>query len=64
MTKPIHMAAKMSELGVSALCSLMPRPINLRRASWTNRSEAVTCTRCLAALRSHDPASTRGESDG
>ena len=49
---------------VSVLCSKEPAPINLlrhflitqgqkashRRQSWTNRAEAVTCPRCLAAM--------------
>ena len=36
--------------GVSALCFSSPRAINLRVASWTIRSEAVTCRRCIAML--------------
>jgi hypothetical protein len=38
---------------VSALCFAAPRAIDLRRATWTNRREAVTCPKCrrlLAAL--------------
>lgn len=36
---------------VSPLCASKPRKINLERESWTNRDEAVTCPRCLAAMR-------------
>lgn len=36
--------------GVSALCFAQPRKIDLGRATWTNRDEAVTCRRCLALM--------------
>ena len=50
--KTYHFAAKISNRGdVSALCFEAPRPINLKRALWTNRENAVTCKRCLAALK-------------
>jgi hypothetical protein len=51
--KTIHMAALISPDGkVAALCAgtIAPRPINLRKASWTNREQAVTCPGCKAAL--------------
>lgn len=49
--KRYHMAALINDAGeVSALCSASPRPIDLRRASWTNRAEAVTCPRCLRMM--------------
>jgi hypothetical protein len=50
--KPVHMAAKVAPDGrVSPLCAARPRAIDLRRATWTLRPEAVTCPRCLAALK-------------
>lgn len=47
-----HMAHLVREDGaVSAFCSPDPyRPIDLRRATWTNRPEAVTCRKCLRML--------------
>jgi hypothetical protein len=53
--KPYHMANLFGPNGeVSALCFPRPRPIDLRRATWTLRWEAVTCERCLA-LRDREP---------
>lgn len=49
--KPVHMAHLMSQTGgVSPLCAPTPRRINLTRATWTIRAEAVTCKRCRARL--------------
>ena len=49
--KPYHMADKVNRKGgVSALCFEKPRAIDLTRALWTNRTEAVTCKKCLAIL--------------
>lgn len=49
-TKAVHRAKHIREDGsVSALCFRTPRAIDLSRAGWTNRWEAVTCPRCLAA---------------
>lgn len=49
--KPIHLANLMRGDGmVSALCCSKPRAIDLTRANWTNRREAVTCIKCLAIL--------------
>jgi hypothetical protein len=49
--KPVHMAALISRTGgVSPLCASTPRRINLKRATWTNRAEAVTCQRCIDKL--------------
>lgn len=49
--KPVHMAHRISRAGgVSPLCAAAPRRLNLRRATWTNRREAVTCPRCLERL--------------
>lgn len=47
--KKYHMAdAVNSNGGVSAVCFTRRRAINLRRALWTLRWEAVTCKKCLA----------------
>lgn len=49
--KPIHRAKLISPDGrVSPLCAAKPRAINLKRASWSNRDEAVTCPRCLKII--------------
>lgn len=53
--KIYHMAAKINEAGnVSALCYARPRAIDLRKASWTIRPEAVTCRKCRAAALKGD----------
>ncbi len=36
--------------GVSPLCAKTPRAIDLRRATWVLRDEAVTCPRCLSLI--------------
>lgn len=41
---------------VSALCFKKPRAIDLRKALWTIRPAAVTCRRCLAALKPPVPS--------
>jgi hypothetical protein len=44
----IHLATLIDERGkVSALCFRSPRAINLKRATWTIRDDAVTCPKCL-----------------
>jgi hypothetical protein len=49
--RPVHMAAKVrSDGGVSPLCAVRPRSIDVRRATWTLQPDAVTCPRCLARL--------------
>lgn len=49
--KPVHFAHLISPTGsVSPLCAATPRRLDLKRATWTNRREAVTCQRCLAKL--------------
>ncbi len=49
--KLYHMADKINARGgVSALCYAEPRVINLRRARWTLRPEAVTCPACRKKL--------------
>lgn len=41
------MAAKINVKGeVSAVCFDPPRPIDLKKGTWTNRPEAVTCKWC------------------
>lgn len=50
-TRPYHMAHLVREDGqVSALCFERPRAIDLTRARWTIRPEAVTCPKCRAKL--------------
>jgi hypothetical protein len=47
-----HRATKIREDGsVSALCFKSPRAIDMRRATWTIRDEAVTCPKCLEVTR-------------
>lgn len=50
--KRVHMAKLVRNDGaVVALCVFPElRVINLRRATWTTRPEAVTCPRCLHLL--------------
>lgn len=50
--KTYHRAALVAADGsMSALCFKVPHAIDLRRASWTIRDEAVTCPRCKAAMK-------------
>ncbi len=47
--KPVHKAHLVNDKGgVSPVCAERPRAIDLKRATWTNRWEAVTCKKCLA----------------
>jgi len=49
--KKYHMADKIGLSGeVSAICFKKPRAINLKVATWTLRSEAVTCEKCLRLI--------------
>ena len=49
--KVIHMASKLGPNGqVSALCSRVPRAINLAVATWTIRPPAVTCAKCIKIM--------------
>jgi hypothetical protein len=49
--KAVHRGKFVDEDGnVSALCYARPRAIDLSKATWTNRDEAVTCKRCLALM--------------
>jgi hypothetical protein len=51
-TKPVHRAKLIrDDGGVSPLCAPRPRVIDLTRATWTNRDDAVTCARCLKAIQ-------------
>jgi hypothetical protein len=56
-----HRAHLISERGVSALCFSRPRPIDLRRALWTNRDEAVTCPRCLKLIAERNAPTPQGD---
>lgn len=58
--KVYHMAGLISSRGgVSPLCATRPRKIDLRRALWTLRPEAVTCPKCLTALAAQHPTEVR-----
>ena len=51
MSKLYHMAKKINSNGeISALCFIKPRAIDLNRALWTLRKEAVTCPKCKMLL--------------
>jgi hypothetical protein len=53
--KIVHMAKLISSTGgVSPWCAKTPRRINLKKALWTNRWEAVTCARCVKAKANSD----------
>ena len=55
MAKLIHRGALIDGNGnVSALCFQRPRKIDLARASWTNRDYAVTCKKCIQAMKSRN----------
>jgi hypothetical protein len=48
----VHMAGMLNRNGeMSARCYKRPRPINLKRATWTTRLPAVTCPRCNRLAR-------------
>ncbi len=50
--KPYHLAKMIGPKGqVSPLCAKTPRAIDLKKALWTFRREAVTCPKCLKALK-------------
>lgn len=51
MTRIYHMAKLIGQNGeVSPLCAVWPKPIDMRKATWTIDPSAVTCRRCRAAL--------------
>lgn len=59
--KPIHFAhAIRADGAVSPLCATTPRALNLARSSWTNRPEAVTCSRCIKRLVAGAPRGSDG----
>ncbi len=61
MRRIIHMAAKVNANGdMSALCSPTPRPINMRRASWSLQSRFVTCRKCARILRERAQEQQKG----
>lgn len=48
----IHRAKSVNEHGaVSALCFEKPHAIDLKKATWTIRDDAVTCPACLKKLK-------------
>ena len=65
--KLYHMADKISPSGgMSALCFAVPRPINLKSASWTLRPTAVTCPKCKRILvdRAKSQSQQEGQKNG
>jgi hypothetical protein len=51
--KTVHRGTHVNaEGGVKALCYGVPRAIDLTRATWTNRDEAVTCPKCRRIIAS------------
>ncbi len=45
----VHRAGQIrSDGAVSARCFKRPRPIDMKRASWTTTAAGVTCPRCKA----------------
>lgn len=53
--KIVHRADKINANGdVSALCYSRPHKINLAVAVWTIRDDAVTCSKCRAALKARE----------
>ena len=50
--KPVHWAFRVNNRGgVMAICFDRPRAIDLIRATWTIRRDAVTCKKCLERMR-------------
>lgn len=45
-----RLKAKKSQPGKVYAQRSLPRAIDLSKATWTNRNEAVTCARCIAAM--------------
>ena len=47
----VHRATLMRADGAaSAMCFARPKPIDLSKATWTNRDEAVTCPKCRVLM--------------
>lgn len=57
--KTCHLATKLNANGAaSALCFAKPRAINMKVATWTTDSAAVTCEKCIDELEhqaTHEP---------
>lgn len=50
--KKYHKAKHLGPNGkVSALCFEKPKAIDLKKALWTLRDEAVTCEKCLKVMK-------------
>ena len=50
-TRMFHRGAKVNRHGrVTALCFVRPHGIDMTRATWTIRDEAVTCPKCKALI--------------
>lgn len=61
-TRAYHLATKIrADGGVSALCYDPPRKIDLTRAAWTLRPQAVTRRKCLRLLQ--ETANELGQRD-
>lgn len=65
----VHLAKFFGEDGqVSAMCYPFQRPIDMQKATWTIRPEAVTCRRCRAHLEAlavnHEKVEKRGLAEG
>lgn len=59
--KVYHRAHLMDDNGnVSALCFAKPHPIDLSKATWTNRDEAVTYKKCLTCIRVRKAQAAKG----
>jgi len=60
-TRIYHRGTNVNRHGrVTALCFVRPRAIDMSRATWTIRDEAVTCPRCNAMiLARHEPPNVR-----
>ncbi len=47
----VHRGAKINQRGgVSPLCAKTPRALDLSKATWVLRDEAVTCPKCLRLI--------------
>lgn len=59
--KVVHLGAMVDPDGnASALCYRRPRPIDLRKASWTLADDLVSCPRCRKAIRDAQAAAESG----
>lgn len=63
--KTVHFGTKVNQYGgVKALCFGVDRAIDLSRATWTNRREAVTCRKCNRIIASAEAAKASRELTG